>query len=187
MNEQNQQPTARRPAPVKSIQRNVPSQPRHTTVNEDDYSHFLNNRSDEEDKRRREAYMKRREAHLKAQRRQRRIFISVTAAIAVALIVGIALLFRSCTANKIPNELLGTWRLDSGAVYTFEKNGTGTLNAGSTDYTFTYTVKKDELSIDFTVDSLTDGKYTFSVDGDTITMVGGEGTVGGTYLLTKNQ
>ena len=46
-------------------------------------------------------------------------------------------------------------------------------------------IKKDQVSIDYENKSVRDGTYTFSVDKDKLTLIGGEGTVGGTYTLTR--
>ena len=48
-----------------------------------------------------------------------------------------------------------------------------------------YKIKKDQISIDYENESVRDGTYTFSVDKDKLTLIGGEGTVGGTYTLTR--
>ena len=39
--------------------------------------------------------------------------------------------------------------------------------------------------MDYALDYVTDCEYTYTVDGDKLTLVGGEGTVGGTYTLTR--
>ena len=52
-------------------------------------------------------------------------------------------------------------------------------------YDFTYTIDGNKLIIDYLNESVHDSTYEFTVDGDTLTLVGGEGTIGGTYELTK--
>lgn len=39
--------------------------------------------------------------------------------------------------------------------------------------------------IDYANESVRDSEYEFAVDGDTLTLNGGEGTIGGTYELKK--
>ena len=39
--------------------------------------------------------------------------------------------------------------------------------------------------MDYENDSVRDGTYTFNVEDNTLTLIGGEGTVGGTYTLTR--
>lgn len=99
--------------------------------------------------------------------------------------MGIVLLTRSCSSPQA--ALYGTWTLDGAADYRFEEDGTGALLMPQTVYSYTYTVKGDTLRIDFESDSIHDSAYTITVDGNTLTMVGGEGTAGGTYTLTKKQ
>lgn len=53
------------------------------------------------------------------------------------------------------------------------------------DYDFTYEIKDNQLYIDFVNESAHDVTYEFSVKGDTLILIGGEGTIGGTYELTK--
>lgn len=53
------------------------------------------------------------------------------------------------------------------------------------DYDFTYEIKDNQLYIDFVNESAHDATYEFSVKGDTLILIGGEGTIGGTYELTK--
>ena len=52
-------------------------------------------------------------------------------------------------------------------------------------YEFSYDIKKDQISIDYENESVRDGTYTFTVEDNTLTLIGGEGTVGGTYTLTR--
>ena len=46
-------------------------------------------------------------------------------------------------------------------------------------------IKDDQISIDYENESVRDGTYTFSLEKDKLTLIGGEGTVGGTYTLTR--
>ena len=39
--------------------------------------------------------------------------------------------------------------------------------------------------MDYENESVRDGTYSFSVENNTLTLIGGEGTVGGTYTLTR--
>ena len=53
-------------------------------------------------------------------------------------------------------------------------------------YEYTYEINKDALSIDFDDEAVHDCVYKFTVESDTLTIVGGEGTTGGTYILSKS-
>ena len=63
--------------------------------------------------------------------------------------------------------------------------GSGEMLLTLADYDFTYEIKDNQLYIDFVNESAHDATYEFSVKGDTLTLIGGEGTIGGTYELTK--
>ena len=47
--------------------------------------------------------------------------------------------------------------------------------------------KKDQISIDYENESVRDGTYTFTVEDNTLTLIGGEDTaeIGKEYVLTK--
>ena len=52
----------------------------------------------------------------------------------------------------------------------------------SISYDFTYTIDGNKLMIDNANESVRDSEYEFTVDGNTLTLIGGEGTVGGTFF-----
>ena len=72
--------------------------------------------------------------------------------------------------------------MDGTTAYEFSGDGNGALLLPNVTYEFTYKIKKDQISIDYENESVRDGAYTFSVDKDKLTLIGGEGTVGGTTL-----
>ena len=49
-----------------------------------------------------------------------------------------------------------------------------------------YTIDGNKLMIDYANESVRDSEYEFTVDGNTLTLIGGEGTVGGTYELKRS-
>ena len=59
--------------------------------------------------------------------------------------------------------------------------GSGAMLLTLADYDFTYEIKDNQLYIDFVNESAHDATYEFSVKGDTLILIGGEGTIGGTY------
>ena len=83
------------------------------------------------------------------------------------------------------DALAGTWDLDSNTTYEFDGKGSGEMLLTLADYDFTYEIKDNQLYIDFVNESAHDATYEFSVKGDTLILIGGEGTIGGTYELTK--
>lgn len=91
-----------------------------------------------------------------------------------------------CNERNIAiNALAGTWDLDSNTTYEFDGKGSGAMLLTLADYDFTYEIKDNQLYIDFVNESAHDATYEFSVKGDTLILIGGEGTIGGTYELTK--
>lgn len=120
----------------------------------------------------------------KIRQRKLRIQRSIAAGIALAiLILIIVLIVKGCSGGK--NDIVGTWRLDDSVKYQFEKDGTGTMLLTNSRYDYTFEVKGENLHIDYEDDILVDGSYTFTVEGDTLILNGGEGTSGDTYELTR--
>lgn len=115
-------------------------------------------------------------------RRQKRKFI-LTVVIVILLVTLLGLLFSSIKSNLA--VIKGTWIYDSYTSYEFDGEGNGCMCLEEIRYNYTYKIKGDILSIDFKDDSLRDCSYTFQIDGSKLTLVGGEGTVGGTYDLNK--
>ena len=99
------------------------------------------------------------------------------------VILIIVLIVKGCSGGS--GVLKGKWDLDGTTAYEFNGNGSGALILPNITYEFTYEVKKDQISIDYENDSVRDGTYTFKVEDTTLTLIGGEGTVGGTYTLTR--
>ena len=102
---------------------------------------------------------------------------------ASVIIVAIILIVKGCSGAT--DALAGTWDLDSNTTYEFDGKGSGAMLLTLADYDFTYEIKDNQLYIDFVNESAHDATYEFSVKGDTLTLIGGEGTIGGTYELTK--
>lgn len=101
--------------------------------------------------------------------------------LAVFVILTVVLL-RSCRKG---DALQGQWRIDEVTAYRFDGKGEGALVLPDLDFPFRYTIKKDILSIDFESESARDFSYTFRVDGDQLTLTGGEGDEDVSYLLIR--
>lgn len=99
------------------------------------------------------------------------------------LILIIVLIVKGCSGSS--DVLAGKWDVDGTTFYEFDGDGTGTLILPNSIDEFSYKVKKNKLQIDYKDSSLTDGTYTFIVEDGKLTLIGGEGTIGGTYELTK--
>lgn len=85
------------------------------------------------------------------------------------------------------DPLTGTWDYDGDTTYQFDGKGSGAMILTSATYDFSYQVKGDQLFIDFSNEAARDCAYTFSVNDNTLTLTGGEGTIGGTYELHRQE
>ena len=119
----------------------------------------------------------------KKQTQRRMVFYGVIAALAV-IVVGIILLAKGCSGGT--DALAGTWEFDGTTTYSFDGRGSGAMELPSISYDFTYTIDGNKLMIDYANESVRDSEYEFTVDGNTLTLVGDEGTVGGTYELKRS-
>lgn len=121
----------------------------------------------------------------KKKQKQRRMLFGGAAAVLIVIVVVIVLIVKGCFGRT--DALAGTWDFDGTMTYVFDGNGTGVMALPSISYDFTYTIDGNTLVIDYSNESVHDSTYEFTVDGDILTMVGGEGTVGGTYKLTRQE
>ena len=99
------------------------------------------------------------------------------------LILIIVLIVKGCSGGT--DVLKGKWDLDGTTAYEFSGDGNGALLLPNVTYEFTYEIKKDQISIDHENEPVRDGTYIFTVEDNTLTLIGDEGTVGGTYTLTR--
>ena len=122
--------------------------------------------------------------------RQRRIALFAVAVLAIVILI-IVSFCKGCSNGKEDlSALSGVWHYDQYTEYEFDGEGKGCMCLdGNSHYEFTYTVKEGSLKLDFQLDYVTDCEYTYTVDGNKLTLVGGKGTaeVGKVYELTKVQ
>ena len=111
---------------------------------------------------------------------KRRIVGLVALAILILIIV---LIVKGCSGSS--DVLVSKWDVDGTIFYEFDGDGKGALILPSKTYDFTYKIDNDQIHIDYENESVHDGSYTFKIDGNKLTLIGGEGTIGGTYELTK--
>lgn len=120
--------------------------------------------------------------------RQRRMAVFAVSVLAIVVLI-IVLICKGCSNSKNNlSALSGVWHYDQYTEYEFDGKGNGCMCLdGNNHYEFTYTVKDNVLKIDFQLDYVTDCEYTYTVDGNKLTLVGGNGTaeVGKVYELTK--
>lgn len=89
------------------------------------------------------------------------------------------------SSGQIVSELLGIWSFNGEATYSFDEHNKGRLAIGDEQYSYTYSASADELTLDYADASVEDAAYRFTVKGDQLTLIGGEGTAGGTYQLSR--
>ena len=121
----------------------------------------------------------------KKKQKQRRMLFGGAAAVLIVIVVVIVLIVKGCSGRT--DVLAGTWDFDGTTTYSFDGEGSGAMVLPSISYDFTYTIDGNKLVIDYSNESVHDSTYEFAVDGDILTMVGGEGKVGGTYKLTRQE
>lgn len=109
--------------------------------------------------------------------RKKTIFLITCVIVVVLTVVIICILSRS--------PVQGKWTVDGVTTYEFRRNGTGTLILPSSEYEFVYSIKEDILYIDFDYEGAKDAQYKFTVEGDVLTMEGGNTTTQGTLTLKK--
>lgn len=88
---------------------------------------------------------------------------------------------------KLSEVIVGTWSVDERTSLKFMDNGKGALILTDKEYAFTYKIKDDQLSLNFSSSRANDGTYTASVSGDTLELIGGKGTIGGNFELSKSK
>ena len=126
----------------------------------------------------------------KRKARQRKIAVVSALALAVLVLI-IVLICKSCAGEKYNNaDLSGVWHYDQYTEYEFDGEGKGCMCLdGSNHFEFTYKAEDGTLYLDFALDYVNDCQYTYTVDGDKLTLIGGKGTaeVGKVYELTKEK
>ncbi len=103
----------------------------------------------------------------------------------VLLLCIFLIVFLTTVAPKL--KISGEWKYKDDTVYTFKIIGGGSLHTMNNDYPFDYKIKNNTVIIDFESDDAKDCKYEYKVENDKLILEGKEGTVGGTYELTKSK
>ncbi len=123
----------------------------------------------------------------KRKARRRKIAVASVFALVVSVLI-IVLICKGCADKNHDNaDLSGVWHYDQYTEYEFDGEGKGCMCLdGSNHFEFTYKAEDGTLYLDFALDYVTDCQYTYTVDGDKLTLIGGEGTaeVGKVYELT---
>ncbi len=126
----------------------------------------------------------------KRRRKQLKMALLFAMAVVVFVMLLIVLFGGSCgsrigSKSTVNSEIEGVFIYDKNTQYVFGKDGTGTMKLDTSSYDYKYTIKGDVLFLDFESDGLSDCQYIFKLEGNVLTLEGKEGTIGGTYTLTK--
>ena len=126
-----------------------------------------------------------RKTAIKRRKRQRAVIVSLLALLFVVLII--VLICKGCSGRT--DALAGKWDFDGTTAYEFDGNGVGTMVLPSVSYDFKYEINGNELYIDFINESVHDSTYSFTVQTNTLTLVGGNDTAvpGKVHELTKQE
>ena len=126
-----------------------------------------------------------RKTAIKRRKRQRTVIVSLLALLFVVLII--VLICKGCSGRT--DALAGKWNYDGTTAYEFDGKGVGTMVLPSVSYDFKYEINGNELYIDFINESVHDSTYSFTVQTNTLTLVGGNDTAvpGKVYELTKQE
>lgn len=119
-----------------------------------------------------------------------RVVLYMCAVILLAVVITAIILILSGCAHKSSSAglLSGTFVYDENTEYEFDGEGNGCMFLENEyRYEYKYSVSGDTLMLDFKADEVHDATYTFNLDNDKLTLTGGEGTTGGTYVLTKKE
>ena len=117
--------------------------------------------------------------------RQRRILFTSILILVITLIIILCFVIFKPKTNKNFGELNGVWKYDEYTQYEFNKNGEGCMCLDEVRYKYTYSISGDKLTLDFADDAVHDCTYSYAVNENKLTLVGEDGTVGGTYKLIK--
>ena len=126
-----------------------------------------------------------RKTAIKRRKRQRAVIVSLLALLFVVLII--VLICKGCSGRT--DALAGKWDFDGTTACEFDGKGVGTMVLPSVSYDFKYEINGNELYIDFINESVHDSTYSFTVQTNTLTLVGGNDTAipGKVYELTKQE
>ena len=110
-----------------------------------------------------------------------KIILIILLIIIIVAIIAIA----TISILKPVDELQGTFRYNESVKYEFNGKGKGAMYDNETEYKYAYSVDGNILKIDFKDEVIYDATYTFNITDNTLTLIGGEGTTGGEYVLER--
>jgi hypothetical protein len=109
-------------------------------------------------------------------------------AVIIVLIIILTIFAVKSIRESASDVLKGDWLYNVYYVYEFDGKGSGAMKITDGDtYKFSYEISGDLLSIDFADYNVTDCEYSFTVEGDILTLVAVKGTItpGEKYTLDR--
>lgn len=119
---------------------------------------------------------------LRKQKRRKQLLFSIAILLAFFIVLSVTLVII-----HQKNPLEGKWYMDEVTAYEFYDDGKGAMVLPSAEYEFTYSITDNNLSIDFNYEGAKDAQYIFTIEGNTLTLEGGNTTTQGTYVLSKSE
>ena len=126
----------------------------------------------------------------------KKIIIPLIVVLIVGIIIAIVYItsnsgYRDSQGNKIEvNEekakiLNGTYVYDENTKYTFDGVKEGTLYCSDGEFKYIYVIQDSKLKLYFENHDMKDATYLFNLADNKLTLIGGAGTTGGTFILNK--
>lgn len=117
---------------------------------------------------------------LKLNIRQLRVPLVLVALLLLTLL-GAGLLHR-----QENSKIEGRWRYEQqNAEFLFDGRGKGSFHQPDLDLTFSYRVRGNSLQIMYDRSDVATGSYTYYLNGTRLRLIGGEGTNGGNFYLSR--
>ena len=114
----------------------------------------------------------RKERRKRARRRQI-VRIALALALIGLIIISVVMIIKGLSRD----ELKGIWAYDQTTIYEFDGRGNGMLHLPLDNYNFSYTRKDGCLMIDFTDENATDVVYSYTIEGNVLTLDNNTGSV----------
>lgn len=121
---------------------------------------------------------------------RKRWILGACGAVIIAGAAGLFCWLGPLSGGAVPESgtgemLTGSWSYGAYTRYTFDPDGTGSMWLEEMEFPYQYRLEGDQLYLDFESNKLMDAAYTCTMEGDTLTIQGGQGTTGGTYELSR--
>lgn len=125
------------------------------------------------------------EKYKKRKKQEKRLITGIV--IGFIILASIILMYACGIIGSHPEELSGTWVYDDYMNFEFDGKKSGYMHLGDLEYDYRYKVRRNRLKLDFTDEAVEDCVYKYVINENNLTLVGGEGTTGGTYQLQRKR